>query len=335
MTDYERVAQILHYLDEHHAETPDLAAIARQAKLSPAHFHRLFARWAATTPKRFLQSITVRHAKELLRRGASVLETAYDVGLSSPGRLHDLTITFEAASPGELKSGGGGWTLQAGFAETTFGTALIASGPRGICHLSFCDASATEARGRAALADQWPAATVAWDARFATQLAAQIFMQESPVQESPETQAAPRRAGEAATPAPLKAFVRGSAFQLRVWRALLEIPEGALTSYGALATAIGEAGAARAVGSAVGKNPLGYLIPCHRVIRRTGAIGEYRWGADRKRAMLARESAGSLREPIVPTAAESADSDSVRDRRDPAERSRPLSHGRIDRSRRT
>ncbi len=275
MKDYDRIARVIRYLDAHQAEQPDLARLADHAGLSPFHFHRLFTTWAAITPKDFLQQLTLARARAVLREGEGVLEAAIDAGLSGPGRLHDLCVTLEAASPGEIKSGGAGWTITAGFADSPFGGYLAGEGPRGVCHLSFIESGTGEAALDGLHAD-WPNARLRRDDDAAARLAARIF-------------AAP--AGVSAARPALRALVRGTAFQLRVWRALLRIPSGALITYGRLAAALGMPGAARAVGTAVGRNPLAYLIPCHRVIRETGAAGGYRWGAERKRAMLARESA--------------------------------------------
>jgi AraC family transcriptional regulator of adaptative response/methylated-DNA-[protein]-cysteine methyltransferase len=268
MNDYERVAQIIRFLDERHIEQPDLAGLAEQVALSPSHFHRLFSRWAGITPKDFLQCLTLANAKELLRRGESVLETALDSGLSGPGRLHDLCVNLECASPGELKSGGAGWTIPFGFADSPFGKCLIAESPRGICHLAFVE---DEKTGAAELQNEWPGAKLKRDDSMARGRARRVFIQQ--------------RAG-----VPLRAFVRGTSFQVRVWRALLNVRPGMLTTYGRLAEMIGQPTAARAVGSAVGKNPLAYLIPCHRVIRETGMFGHYHWDPARKRAMIAWES---------------------------------------------
>src|SRR2546422_3803697 len=262
MNDYERIARMIRYLNSRHTEQPDLAALARHAGLSQFHFHRLFAAWAGVTPKDFLQCLTLAHAKQLLRRGASVLEATLDTGLSSPARLHDLCVSLEAASPGELKSGGEGWTIMFGFAQTPFGRCLIGESPRGICHLSFVEPR-NEREPIKALKRQWPQASLEQDLSIASATAARIF-NESTSEESR---------------VPLRAFVRGTAFQVRVWRALLEVEAGHLISYGSLASAVGQSSAARAVGSAVANNPLAYVIPCHRVIRETGVVGEYRWGA--------------------------------------------------------
>lgn len=271
MNDYERIAQIIRFLDECHVEQPGLTALAERAGLSRFHFHRLFTTWAGVTPKDFLQCLTFAHAKELLRAGESILDTALESGLSGPGRLHDLFVNLEAASPGEWKSGGAGWTISFGFADSPFGKCLIAESPRGICHLSFVE------DGKSALAElqnDWRQAKIERDDSAAGQLAAKIFAPPSVTHSRPG----------------LRAFVRGTSFQVRVWRALLQVPPGWLTSYGRLAAAIGQPAAARAVGAAVGQNPLGYLIPCHRVIRRTGMIGNYHWGPIRKRMMIAWEN---------------------------------------------
>jgi AraC family transcriptional regulator of adaptative response/methylated-DNA-[protein]-cysteine methyltransferase len=271
MNDYEKIAGVIRYLDRDHGAQPDLQTLAKHAGLSESHFHRLFSNWAGVTPKDFLQCLTLARAKQLLRDGESVLNAALDAGLSGPGRLHDLCVTLEAASPGELKSGGAGWTILFGFAETPFGKCLIAESPRGICHLSFGD---DEKSAVAELKKEWPNAELKHDDPVAKKIAGKIF--------------ARRNNSDAISP--LRAFVRGTPFQVRVWRALLQIPPGSLTSYGRLANAIGKPTASRAVGAAVGQNPLAYLIPCHRVIRETGVFGHYHWDPIRKRAMIAWEN---------------------------------------------
>jgi AraC family transcriptional regulator, regulatory protein of adaptative response / methylated-DNA-[protein]-cysteine methyltransferase len=280
MNDYERVASVIRYLDRHYTEQPDLNALAQSIDLSPFHFHRLFSNWAGVTPKDFLQSLTFEHVKTLLHRGGSVLEAALDAGLSGAGRLHDLCIALEAASPGELKTGGAGLRIDYGVAESPFGDALIAETSRGVCHLSFLNGEGRKG-ARDVLAAEWPNAQLLRAYDRAQELANQIFVH--PPQEQPQ--------------AHLRAFVRGTPFQLRVWRALLRVPAGALTSYGRLAAAINQPTAARAVGSAVGANPLAFIIPCHRVIRETGALGNYHWDPIRKRAILGWELAhvGAMR----------------------------------------
>jgi AraC family transcriptional regulator, regulatory protein of adaptative response / methylated-DNA-[protein]-cysteine methyltransferase len=271
MSDYERIARVIRWLDEHRTEQPSLAELAALAGLSAAHFHRLFVRWAGVTPKDFLQCLTLEAAREQLRRGASVLDAAQDAGLSSPGRLHDLCVTLEAATPGEVKGGGAGWTIEAGFAETPFGLCSAGTGPRGVVHLAFVEA-ADRAVAAAEIGALWPQAAVRWNDRAVRALTERIF----------------RRDGAGGA---LRAHVAGTEFQIRVWRALLNIPPGAAVTYGQVAAAAGNADAARAAGTAVGRNAVAFLIPCHRVIRETGVIGHYRWSHVRKRALLAHEAA--------------------------------------------
>jgi AraC family transcriptional regulator of adaptative response/methylated-DNA-[protein]-cysteine methyltransferase len=268
MNDYERVASVIRFLDRHHTEQPDLNALAGAAGLSPFHFHRLFSTWAGVTPKDFLQCLTLEHVKQLLRDGDNVFDAAINAGLSGPGRLHDLCVTLEAASPGEMKSGGAGIQIDFGFAETPFGETLIAESKRGICHLSFVSSeSRTAACER--LAAEWPNAKLNRNDSLIAELSVRIFSD-----------------GRSTSHRPLRAFVRGTPFQIRVWRALLRIPSGSLTTYGRLAAAVGQSKAARAVGSAVGANPISFIIPCHRVIRETGALGNYGGGRIRKRVMV-------------------------------------------------
>src|SRR6185503_3855701 len=227
------------------------------------------------TPKDFLQCLTLAHARERLQRGESVLEAAYDAGLSSPGRLHDLCVTLEAATPGEIKAGGEGWTIEIGFTDSPFGICCVGVGPRGLCHLAF-----VETRDRkiasAPVIEAWPHARLHWNNARAQEAGRQIFRSEPNVSSRVN----------------LRAFIRGTPFQLRVWRALLRVPPGAVVSYSSLGAAVGAPQAARAVGTAVARNPLAFLIPCHRVIRETGIVGDYRWGHERKRLILGWESAG-------------------------------------------
>ncbi len=271
MNDYERIARIISYLDKHRAAQPRLSTLAQVAGVSQFHFHRLFSAWAGTTPKQFLQCLTFEHVRALLRRGENVLDSAFEAGLSGPGRLHDLCVNLQAASPGEIKAGGAGWVIQAGFAPSPFGCCLVAQNPRGICHLSFVDRNRQAAWS--VMKALWPKARWRRDDAGARILLKQVF-----------TRPKPSRATR------LTAYVKGTEFQVRVWRALLDIPPAELTTYGRLASAIGQPTAARAVGSAVGRNAIAWLIPCHRVIRETAALGGYRWGAVRKRAMLTREA---------------------------------------------
>jgi len=260
---------VIRFLDRHHTDQPDLNELAAAAGLSPFHFHRLFSAWAGVTPKDFLQCLTLEHVKQLLLEGSNVFDAALNAGLSGPGRVHDLCVTLEAASPGEMKNGGAGMQIDYGFAGTPFGEALIAETERGICHLSFVQEEGRD-RVRDLLAEQWPKAKLHRSDQRAPELSNKIFARQ------PQNESRPR----------LRAFVQGTPFQLRVWRALLNVPSGSLTTYGRLSAAINQPGAARAVGSAVGANPISFVIPCHRVIRETGVLGNYGGGRIRKRAML-------------------------------------------------
>lgn len=273
MNDYERIEKLIRYIAEHAAEQPSLETLANFAGMSSFHLHRMFSDWAGITPKAFLKCLTLSHAKDLLLNGESVLNAALDSGLSGPGRLHDLCVSLEAASPGELKTGGAGWEIKAGFADSPFGKCLIAESPRGICNLAFA-ASADRTEALQTILGDWPNAEVRWDDSHAASVALRVF----------------DRASKASTSASLKAIVKGTEFQVRVWRALLAVPQGALTSYGQIAKVIDRPSAARAVGSAVGANRLAFLIPCHRVVRETGIVGDYRWGTTRKKAILVWET---------------------------------------------
>ncbi|MEM9159954.1 MAG: methylated-DNA--[protein]-cysteine S-methyltransferase [Verrucomicrobiota bacterium] len=267
MGHYERIARVIRHLDGNFREQPRLSELAKVAGLSESRFHRVFSEWAGVTPKDFLQCLTSEYAKGLLRRGRSVLDVSLDSGLSGPGRLHDLSVSLEGASPGEIKSGGAGWMIEWGVSRGPFGDFLIAEGPRGLCGIHFLDMRSCDEVMDTVKAD-WPNAIYQRSDRRATEVGDCVF-------------------GEDAKMGRLKAYVKGSEFQVRVWRALLQIPEGALESYGSIASSIGMPKALRAVGTAIGANKLAYLIPCHRVVRESGAIGGYRWGEMRKRAMIA------------------------------------------------
>lgn len=284
--DYALVADAIRYIESHRREQPELAQIAGHIGLSEFHFQRLFSRWAGVSPKRFLQALTLQEARAALTHADSVLDAAYAAGLSGPGRLHDLFVQCQAATPGEVKSGGAGLTIAYGVEPTPFGDALIGVTERGICALSFVGGSSvggtfaggsgTSDGAGAALEDlrrRWPAARLTPDAARTGHLAAQIFGGEQPGRQ------------------PLHLYIKGTNFQMQVWHALLRIPPGQVTTYGDLAQAIGKPGAARAVGGAVGSNAIAWLIPCHRVIRSSGAVEGYRWGSERKRAMLGWEAA--------------------------------------------
>jgi AraC family transcriptional regulator of adaptative response/methylated-DNA-[protein]-cysteine methyltransferase len=268
---YERVARAIDYLRRHAAGQPDLSAVARHVHLSEFHFQRLFTRWAGVSPKRFLQYLTVEHAKSRLAASQNVLALADEVGLSGPGRLHDLFVTLEALSPGEYKAGGAGLAIRYGTHDSPFGPALIASSPRGICSLHFLNDGDDAA---ALIRAEWPRAELRRDPAGTAALADHVFLPLA------------SQTGE-----PLSLLVKGSNFQVKVWRALLALPFGAVATYRHVAESIGAPAAARAVGNAVGANPIGWLIPCHRVIRESGELSRYRWGTTRKAAMLGWEAA--------------------------------------------
>ncbi len=273
-TDYERVAKAIDFLIEHRHDQPSLDDVARDAGLSPFHFQRLFRRYAGVTPKQFLAALTLESAKALLDRNASVLDAALDVGLSSPARLHDHFVSIDAMSPGEYKSGGTALHVTYGVAQTPFGSMLAATTTRGVAMLEFVEAGFTFDAARTAL----PNAIFTHDDAVAESIAARAFGDET---------------------RPLHLHVRGTNFQLRVWSALLKVRPGAVKTYADVARDIGEPNGARAVGSALGANPVAVLIPCHRVIASTGIVGNYKWGAEKKRALLAWESARESRSATV------------------------------------
>lgn len=274
--DYRRVAELIRYLDAHAPEQPGLAELAHHAGLSESRLQRLFSRWAGVSPKRFLQFLTKEHALAVLRDGGDILDAAWSAGLSGPGRLHDLLVHCEAVTPGQAR---GSVPLEIGYgcAVSPFGECLLAWSGRGICFLAFPDPAEPD-RSLAELRAHWPGASLQADSAGARSLADRVFE--------------PNLSGGE----PLSVHLRGTNFQLKVWEALLRIPEGRLTTYGALAGAVGSPGGSRAAGRAVGTNPVAWLVPCHRVIRGTGALGGYRWGVERKRAMLVREAAGTDRD---------------------------------------
>jgi AraC family transcriptional regulator of adaptative response/methylated-DNA-[protein]-cysteine methyltransferase len=270
--DYAVVRRAIAFVCEHWRAQPEIDAIAAAAGVSASELHHLFRRWAAITPKAFLQALTLEHARRLLRDSASVLEAAFEVGLSGPGRLHDLFVTHEAMSPGEWKSGGAGLTVSYGFHPSPFGTALVMTTHRGLAGLAFADPGEEEA----ALADmkgRWPKADIVEDRPRTAELARRIF------------DTALWRADQ-----PLRVVLIGTDFEVRVWETLLKIPMGRAMTYSDIATKVGAANAARAVGAAVGKNPLSFVVPCHRVLGRDGALTGYHWGLTRKRAMLGWEA---------------------------------------------
>jgi len=272
-SDFTRCAKAIGFLCEERREQPGLAEVAARAGVSEFHFQRMFQKWAGISPKRFLQYLTLQEAKGHLMASRSLLETSQEVGLSSPSRLHDLFLSLERMTPGQFKERALGLTLSWSTVETPFGPALMAALDGSLCGLSFLEGedSASALEG---LKARWPLADFKFDPRGLAPLAQAL-----------------RGRFSLGANQPLGLVLQGSPFQLKVWEALLAIPEGAVASYGDLARAVGEPGASRAVGAAVGRNPIAYLIPCHRVIQASGALGGYHWGTGRKRVILALERA--------------------------------------------
>ncbi|HTM72915.1 MAG TPA: methylated-DNA--[protein]-cysteine S-methyltransferase [Pseudolabrys sp.] len=270
--DYDIVRRAIAHIRGNWRAQPEIDVIANAAGVSATDLHHLFRRWCGLTPKAFLQALTLNHARELLRSSVSVLDTAYEVGLSGPGRLHDLFVTHEAMSPGEWKAGGEGLTITYGFHPCPFGMALVMITPRGLAGLALADAG----KERAALRDmksRWPKAKYVEDFASTAPTARRIF------------DAALWRKDQ-----PLRVVLIGTDFEVRVWERLLDIPLGKLTTYSDLAAKAGAPKAARAVGAAVGKNPICFVVPCHRVIGKSGELTGYHWGLTRKRAMLGWEA---------------------------------------------
>jgi AraC family transcriptional regulator, regulatory protein of adaptative response / methylated-DNA-[protein]-cysteine methyltransferase len=284
--DYDRVRRALEFMTMRWRNQPSLDDIAAHVGLSPSHFHHLFKRFAGITPKAFLQAITLNHAKALLKDSASLLDATYEVGLSGPSRLHDLFVTHEAMSPGEWKAGGEGLTLRYGFSGSPFGEALVVSTDRGLAGLGWVDDKAAPGKaadtgkpagGRdGAMADmvrRWPKARFVEDRAGGEKAVARIF---DPKRWSADL--------------PLRVVMLGSDFEVRVWSALLRIPMGRAATYGDVAAHIGKPSAARAVGAAVGRNPISFVVPCHRVLGKSGALTGYHWGLTRKQAILGWEA---------------------------------------------
>jgi AraC family transcriptional regulator, regulatory protein of adaptative response / methylated-DNA-[protein]-cysteine methyltransferase len=274
-SDYEVVRRAIGHIRGHWREQPEIDAIAEAAGVTPTELHHLFRRWAGLTPKAFLQALTLDGARQLLRDSASVLDATYEVGLSGPGRLHDLFVTHEAMSPGEWKSGGEGLTVRFGFHPSPFGNALVMATERGLAGLAFADPGEEEA----ALLDmkrRWPKAGYVADAARTAPIAQRIF---DPTQWRQDR--------------PLRVVLIGTDWEVRVWEALLKIPMGKVATYSGIAGKVCAPAAARAVGTAVGKNPISFVVPCHRVIGKGGDLTGYHWGITRKRAMLGWE-AGKL-----------------------------------------
>jgi AraC family transcriptional regulator of adaptative response/methylated-DNA-[protein]-cysteine methyltransferase len=271
-TDYDIVRRAIAHIRGNWRAQPEVEEIAEAAGVSATDLHHLFRRWAGLTPKAFLQALTLDHARHLLRDAASVLDATYEVGLSGPGRLHDLFVTHEAMSPGEWKAGGEGLTITYGFHPSPFGTALVLATERGLCGMAFADAG-DEKSAFADMSSRWPKATYTQDASRTEPLAQRIF---DPNLWRPDR--------------PLRVVLIGTDFEVRVWETLMSIPFGRLTTYSDVATKVQAPKAARAVGAAVGKNPLCFVVPCHRVVGKSGELTGYHWGLTRKRAILGWEA---------------------------------------------
>ena len=274
--DYHRIARAIAFMRQHHLNQPNLATVAQHIGLSEYHFQRLFTQWAGISPKRFLQYLTVEYAKSKITQTKSLLDLTLDVRLSSPGRLHDLFVTLEAMSPGEFKAGGAGLQIRYGIHDTPFGTSLIATTARGICNLYFLETT-DEKTAAQRLRLVWKNAEIIRDEQATQSLRDLIFNSETLSEQKP-----------------LTLLVKGTNFQIQVWRALLKLPFGAIATYQSIAQLVARPTAARAVGNAIGNNPIGYLIPCHRVIRESGELGGYGWGLERKTVMLGWEASRTI-----------------------------------------
>jgi AraC family transcriptional regulator of adaptative response/methylated-DNA-[protein]-cysteine methyltransferase len=270
--DYAVVRRAIAYISEKWRAQPEVEQIAHAAGVTPDELHHLFRRWAGLTPKAFMQALTLDHAKNLLRDSASVLDAALDSGLSGPGRLHDLFVTHEAMSPGEWKTGGGGMTLRYGFHPSPFGTAIVIATDRGLAGLAFAD-HGDEQTAFADMKRRWPNATYVEDTDGTTALAQRVF----------DTRL--WRADQ-----PLRVVLIGTDFEVRVWETLLKVPMGRAVSYSDIACKINSPKASRAVGAAVGRNPVSFVVPCHRALGKSGALTGYHWGITRKQAMLGWEA---------------------------------------------
>jgi AraC family transcriptional regulator of adaptative response/methylated-DNA-[protein]-cysteine methyltransferase len=269
---YERIARAIDFIREHFREQPGLEEIAEEVHLSPAHFQRMFTDWAGTSPKKFLQYISVGHAKSILEKDkqATLFDATFETGLSSTSRLHELFIKMEGMTPAEYRNGGAALSIHYSFAESPFGQLIIASTTKGICYMAFED---DQQKAVAGLQQKFPQAQIAEGMGLHQDNAIQFFQRDW-------------------TRLPdIRLHLRGTDFQLKVWESLLKIPMGRLSTYGSIAERIGNGGASRAVGTAIGDNPVAFLIPCHRVIRSSGVIGQYMWGTTRKTAIIGWENA--------------------------------------------
>lgn len=275
LEDYGKICDVIAHVSENWRDQPSLETLAARVKLTPDQLQRLFTRWAGLTPKAFLQALTLDNAKRMLEQSASILDTSLDVGLSGPGRLHDLFVTHEGMSPGNYKNRGAGLSISYGYHPSPFGLALVMASPYGLCGLAFCDAGG-EVAALADMTRRWPNAQYAEDSAVTAPFAAHLFA---------DRNFRPNQ--------PLRITFIGTDFEIRVWETLLKIPVGQATTYGDIAASVGSPKAARAVGAAVGKNPLSFVVPCHRVLGKSGALTGYHWGLTRKKAILGWE-AGQL-----------------------------------------
>lgn len=267
---FERIEKAIHFINSQFRQQPTLDEMAAAVNLSPFHFQRMFSEWAGVSPKKFMQYISLEHAKELLNDQLSVSDTAHETGLSGPSRLHDLFVTIEGMTPGEFKNGGAALTINYSFAESPFGKIIVASTPKGVCYMAF---EQDEGRALVDLVARFPNADYHQRTDALQQQALLIFQKDWQQLDQ------------------IKLHLAGTPFQLKVWESLLKIPMGALSTYGDIARRIGSPQSARAVGTAIGSNPVGFLIPCHRVIQRSGKVGGYMWGPSRKSAMIGWEAA--------------------------------------------
>lgn len=277
MNDYQRIAEAIEFIHENFAAQPDLDAIAAHIHVSPFHFQKMFKEWAGVSPKKFLQYTSLQHAKSLLEQNYTVADAAFETGLSGTGRLHDLFVNIEGMTPGEYRNGGSSLTILYNIVQSPFGPLFVASTGKGISNIFFAE---DEITGLAELKSLWPKATIKMGKDEQQQYVREFFNDDWSNLHK------------------IKLHLKGTAFQMKVWEALLKIPAGRLATYSSVAASIGNPKASRAVGSAVGDNPVAYLIPCHRVIRATGVLGDYHWGTTRKAAIIGWESGKTYGEAI-------------------------------------
>jgi AraC family transcriptional regulator, regulatory protein of adaptative response / methylated-DNA-[protein]-cysteine methyltransferase len=277
MIDYQRIASAITYIREHSSEQPSLDNIAAHIHLSPFHFQRMFKEWAGVSPKKFLQYISVQHARQLLQQDHTIADVSFETGLSGTSRLHDLFVSIEAMTPGEFKNGGEHLLIDYTFTETVFGKIMIAATPKGVCKIDFIEDHFSAINN---LKEIWPNAQLKENTNKHHQSVTHFFKQDW--NDLPQ----------------IKLHLKGTPFQLKVWEALLKIPSGELSTYSTIAGIIKSPKAFRAVGTAIGDNPIAYLIPCHRIIKSTGIIGEYHWGSTRKTSMIGWEQSRLLGEAV-------------------------------------